>query len=642
MVFNHVFITAGQYADKYRVLKMYNSPQGRTMNTKTRLWIIAGAMILALVPTSIAIGLLTGSSSTFLDQLEGHQQVTRTATRLERAVIDAETAQRGYLLTGAPVYLREYADADRTARQAIVEVRAITADGLVAANMVSAMIRSAEAELNLLQQIRTQGRSAALEIVRNQEGRFEAQELRAAVKDLRDAQYATFRSGASDLHRMLKAGQWLAIIGALVGIVTVAISLTILGRYLRYSLGQILTAMRSPDPAGIPADVSARLSGEFRELGETYDAMCARMRHEIANRDQVERRIADLLDRSGSELADRQRASQILSRISNRLPACLDQAELVSLAQRFVPQLFTIRGGALYFLNNSSTVLSRVAQWGNCASSLPEFPPSKCWALRRGQQHHVADVTTDVTCDHLTGDGLEGYVCMPLIAQGETVGLLYLEEGGAPVTANGRGDQASMEDMRVLCENLALALVNLRLRESLRHQSLRDPLTGLHNRRYLEETIDLEFAKSRRSRKPICVILADIDHFKHVNDEFGHDAGDLVLRNVSATLAAHVREGDVACRYGGEEFLILLPDCDRTLAFERAEVLREQIRSLQIRSSDVEIPQITASFGVAMFEGGIETPADVIREADAAMYEAKADGRDRVRPQQPVRVPLLT
>lgn len=601
------------------------------MKTKTRLWIVAAATIAALTPPTVAITMLAGSADTFLDRLEAHRRVVSAATQVERHVIDSETAQRGYLVSGSPLYLREYAQSRRAALIAVREMRAIATAGLVPPASVRSVIRAAEAELALLDRLRTQGRSAAANIVRDQEGMFEAQELRAAVKELGTAQNVTFREGAGELHMMLSAAQWLAAIGAIVGIATVLIALGVLGRYFRFSLDNILRAMRSADPSGIPSDVTAQLSGEFRELGETYDAMCRRMRHEIANRDQAERRIAELLARSGTELADRQRAGHILSRISNRLPACIDQAELVSLAKRFVPQLFSIRGGALYFLNNSSTVLSRVAVWGDCSSSLPEFAPTKCWALRRGQQHHVADVATDVTCAHLTGDDLQGYVCMPLIAQGETVGLLYMEDHASDAGGR-RADTASMEDMRVLCENLALALVNLRLRESLRHQSLRDPLTGLHNRRYLEETIDLEFAKSRRNKTPVGVILADIDHFKHINDKFGHDAGDLVLRNVAATLGAHVRKGDVACRYGGEEFLILLPGCDQEQATARAELLREQVRSLQLRSGEIEIPQVTASFGVATFFGTDSVPADTIREADVALYEAKGDGRDRVRP----------
>lgn len=608
-----------------------------------RVRLVVTVLLMALIPTAVIIGWLSSSAESFLDEMQAQRRVIEAASTLERAVIDAETGQRGYIISSLPIYAEEYQRADARGDASIADLVRLKRRLPLRARQIDAVVRPAAAELAMLRRLNVQDVDAARQLVLTQEGRFEAEQLRAAVRDLTNEQRQNLDEDGHKLAMLLNLSRWIALLGIGAAALAVIVTLYFLGRALRGSLTPLLTALRTSDAAGIPNDVAAQMVGEFRNVAQAYNAMCERMRQSMQHREDAERRIAELLDQTDHQLAGRQRTSEILARISNRLPACLDQRELVTLATRFIPQLFDIGGGALYFLNNSSTVLSRVALWGECTSSAPEFAPSRCWALRRGQQHHVADVSIDVTCDHLTTDALNGYVCLPLIAQGETVGLLYLEESAA--TAARSGARPALDDMRVLCENLALALVNLRLRESLRHQSLRDPLTGLHNRRYLEETIELEFAKSRRNSVPVSVIMADIDHFKHVNDHFGHDVGDLVLRGVADTLGAHIRKGDVACRFGGEEFVLLLPGLTHDEAIVRAQLLRDQVRLLQLRSGDRAMPQVTSSFGVATFTGDETTPEEVLRAADQALYGAKRGGRDRVQSAcstpTPVQVPHL-
>lgn len=598
------------------------------MKIAPRIHLLAAVMTLALIPPSVAIVVLARSASGFLGEMTAERTLMTQALRVERAVIDAETAQRAYLISGDRVYLDEFNRAHEAAEMRIDALQAAAGEHLDATAQIAAILRPAKAELALLDRLGAEGIGAAEEVVRDQQGRFEAQEMRQAVESFREDR-ARFLAASSDSMRMtLLAGQWLAIGGAVFGIIVVLVSLSVLSGYLRRSLSAFLNAIEHTDPAGIPQAVPSNLRGEFQTLGSAYNMMRSRIETEMVQRDEAESRIALLLSQSGEELADRTRVSQILGRISNRLPACLDQQELVTLALRFIPQLFETSRGALYFLNNSGTVLSCVASWGDCTSSIAEFPPTKCWGLRRGQQHYVDDVATDVTCEHIGQNGPDGYVCMPLIAQGETVGLLYLELTGEDAGAASRRDT---EDMRMLCENLALALVNLRLRESLHYQSLRDPLTGLHNRRYLEEAIELEFAKSRRNTDPVSVIMCDVDHFKHINDRFGHDIGDLVLKRFAGALTANVRKGDVACRFGGEEFVILLPGLAHAEALERAEILRQQISQFETRSGDSHVGQVTASFGVATYCGTDETWSETLKSADSALYRAKAGGRNCVR-----------
>ncbi|HQS98482.1 MAG TPA: diguanylate cyclase, partial [Novosphingobium sp.] len=611
--------------------RTYTTYRDTTKMTITRrLLIIAAILLLVMVPTAIAVVATSLVAQNSFEEMHQYRHVLRTTAKLERSVVDAETAQRAYLLTGSRAYLTEFNIYMAQAKADVAKVAGLKrSSAVVQPERIDAVLRPALAEIEMLERLNVSGTDSALALIRSQEGRFEAQQLRQAGLALDSEQNGNFQRSRRSVSWYLNISQWTAIVGVSLGVLVALFSLYALGRYIRRSLEIILTAMRKADASGIPDDIAAQLAGEFREVRDTYQAMCQRMRNEIIRRDEAESKIGEMLNRSDGELADRRRIGETLAKISHRLPACIDQKELVTLASRFIPQLFDIKGGALYFQNNSSTVLSRVAAWGDCKSSQDEFAPVKCWALRRGQLHVVADTATDVTCGHLTPEAVEDYVCIPLTAQGETVGLLYLE--GIAANMEGENPDRAMEDMRVLCENLALALVNLRLRESLRYQSLRDPLTGLHNRRYLEEVLDLEFAKSRRSGAPVSLIMIDIDHFKSINDTLGHDAGDIVLRHLASTIGNSIRKGDVACRYGGEEFVIMMPDLAPDAAYARAELLREQIKATQMRSDNSELPQITASFGLACFIGDDRSPADILRDADHALYQAKAEGRDQVR-----------
>ncbi len=164
----------------------------------------------------------------------------------------------------------------------------------------------------------------------------------------------------------------------------------------------------------------------------------------------------------------------------------------------------------------------------------------------------------------------------------------------------------------------------------LRDQSVRDHLTGLFNRRYLEETLERELARSARERRPLGLIMLDIDHFKDFNDALGHAAGDALLEALGALLRAHVRGSDVVCRYGGEEFLLVLPDASGAIAAQRAEQLRDDVSRMRVAHGDQDLGSVTVSLGVAVFPEHGPTGDAVLKAADAALYRAKDEGRDRV------------
>ena len=178
---------------------------------------------------------------------------------------------------------------------------------------------------------------------------------------------------------------------------------------------------------------------------------------------------------------------------------------------------------------------------------------------------------------------------------------------------------------------LWLSLVEVRKTErTLRHQALRDPLTGLFNRRFFDAGLAQQIMRSRRSGEPASLLMLDIDHFKNYNDEYGHEAGDAVLRAIGQLLQTQVRGGDVACRFGGEEFVILMPDAPLESAKERGRQILEAIRGLEIPHQGHLLPSVTASLGVAGFPAHASDAEGILEAADNALYMAKRTGRDRM------------
>jgi diguanylate cyclase (GGDEF)-like protein len=179
-------------------------------------------------------------------------------------------------------------------------------------------------------------------------------------------------------------------------------------------------------------------------------------------------------------------------------------------------------------------------------------------------------------------------------------------------------------------EHYALFLVNLRLRETLRMEAIRDPLTNLYNRRYMEESLEREIHHAERHKTSIGIIMLDIDHFKSFNDTYGHEAGDIVLRELGVLLRSHTRADDIACRYGGEEFLLIMPEAPLKVVTYRAKELHAKVKDLLRIEYQEQTLTITVSMGVAAFPDHGPGIKDVVNAADTALYQAKAGGRDQV------------
>jgi diguanylate cyclase (GGDEF)-like protein len=175
-----------------------------------------------------------------------------------------------------------------------------------------------------------------------------------------------------------------------------------------------------------------------------------------------------------------------------------------------------------------------------------------------------------------------------------------------------------------------MAIANLNLRETLRHQSIRDSLTGLYNRRYFQESLEREIRRVKRKGGSLAVMMIDLDRFKLFNDNFGHEAGDTLLRAFADLLRRRVRGEDIPCRYGGEEFALILPEATLEATCARARELCQAVKELQPVYQDIHLGSVTASVGVAVYPEHGPSAEDIVRAADNALYHSKACGRDRV------------
>jgi diguanylate cyclase (GGDEF)-like protein len=299
-----------------------------------------------------------------------------------------------------------------------------------------------------------------------------------------------------------------------------------------------------------------------------------------------------------AELERRHRETRLLADMSHGLQSCATQDEACALVTRAAGDLFPGSAGVLWVHDAPSGRLQPRTSWGEPAGARDESPPP--------------------------GDALR----VPMIAQGETVGMIQIHQPEAA-----RSDAVAALDVglaQTLAEYAGLALTNLELRQTLREQSVHDPLTGLFNRRYLEEVLEREIRRAERSGDPLGIVMLDVDHFKRFNDCHGHGAGDRLLGDLGALLSSQVRGADIACRYGGEEFLLILPGMHGEVVRQRVEALREGVGQLHERQGIDDLAPVTVSAGIAMFpEHAVEAQA-LLRAADRALYRAKAEGRDRV------------
>ncbi len=330
------------------------------------------------------------------------------------------------------------------------------------------------------------------------------------------------------------------------------------------------------------------------------------------------------------EMMDRQvklaREVRLLGELNEWLQSSRSLNELFDMVAQFMKHILPESEGSLYVYSNSRDVLDGAVSW-NGGKHHDHIHPEACWALRRGRVYHFGHSEVDFACEHSEPNDGRPYFCLPILALGETIGLLHLRKN----TDTTRQEFEDSRRLAQMCgEQISMALANVRMRDQLEERSIRDPLTGLFNRRHMLDSMRRLIVRADAGGSRLHGVYIDVDHFKKFNDNHGHDAGDMVLRAVGDLLLKSCDGDEIACRMGGEEFMLLLPDLAIDVLKTRIETLRREVANISIRYGEKTLPKITISAGIASYPDHGTMPQDLLCAADKALYEAKDGGRNRV------------
>ncbi|HEX5050408.1 MAG TPA: diguanylate cyclase [Planctomycetota bacterium] len=390
---------------------------------------------------------------------------------------------------------------------------------------------------------------------------------------------------------------------------------------------------RRKDGSEFPIDIS--LSPLQTSGGPTVSASIRDVTRR--KRAEQERLATEALRSQVAELTRRTREIGTLNLMADVLRAALSPEEAYPLIAPYLEEMFPVHSGAIYVFDEARSRLGVVVRWGPSPPDEPTIEPDSCWGLRRGQTHRYVDDSPATVCQHVSAPRPAVALCIPMIAKAQALGLFHLSRPHAlDLRIGDRAVPAEYSEYKqklaqAAAEQIAGAIANARLHQELRDQSIRDPLTGLFNRRSLEEWLARELHRAERRRTKVGLLMLDIDHFKKLNDRFGHGAGDLVLREIARLLERITRKEDLVCRYGGEEIIVVFAGCSLPDLRRRAQQIRNGIKGLQLSSEGRSLGEVTVSIGAALRPDHALTTEALLRAADEALYRAKRAGRDRVK-----------
>ncbi|WP_434559409.1 sensor domain-containing diguanylate cyclase [Pseudomonas sp. R1-6] len=546
----------------------------------------AAASIVMAVTAAVSPTTLFWTNETRLERNVVEAQIDRIRN-VQSLLVDAETGERGYVLTEKEVFLQPYYIAISQLPPALKSLReSYQGDPAEEVGRVEEFIRHAEMKMahldRVVKLVSPHGNDAAVTEIAAGGGKALMDTVRTISAELISDEAEELAA----LERQLLSNiRWAVAVSIISFIVTLG-----LGRF-------IYTSMRR----------------SIRRQSESAAAAIL---------------VSDQLSQSLERLERRNGEIGLLAEMARLAQTELTQTETLQLASTYCQRLIPESEGEFFLYRNSADVLQQAASWGQAEGKNADvmLSPKDCWAIRRGRWH-LTEHHHDLSCRHYpaaSGTDQVTDCCLPLMAYGEILGLLHIRQVGLQDLSEER-----LQIAEAVAEQTALALANGRMRQVLETQSIKDPLTGLYNRRFMDEALKRELARSERNGSALSVVMLDLDNFKHLNDSYGHPAGDTVLRAVSALLLRSLRSSDIACRFGGEELIVILPECPSESATSRAELIRASLEGLSLTDHGQTFT-VTASFGVASTETSGLDQGSLLKAADSALYAAKRLGKNRV------------
>lgn len=559
---------------------------------------LTSAIWMLLIAAIFATAVLTQRS---LSRLADSREVITHSLLVNKALndmmslmMDAETGQRGFLLSGRAPYLQPYYTAlaqMRQSRAALGSALRQDPSALAPLDVMDKAIAAKLQDLDRAVRLKSEGRSdEAVESILTDSSNQTMNAVRTALHGLGADQVRRTNQLQTEIEQEIKNSY--LILG-----VSILVNLLLLG------------------------------------------GLVQRVRNAATQRDAAQQVVDERnieLSRLLAAAATRNAQVQGLSELSRFLQSCADMQEAAGLLKQHLPPLMGAASGALYLAAAEQEPLHQAFTWGD-KSFVEFFESSECWAARLRQPFLQPFETGSASCAHLQSEyasvhNNNNIECLPLLAYGELLGIVVLE---ADVASDPQKSQESEGSRRFALEQVGLSIGNLKLRESLRQASIRDVLTGLYNRRFFDESSQREVLRALRQQAKgsyagLALMMIDIDHFKLFNDTHGHEVGDQVLREVAQVLQSQTRGSDVAARFGGEEFTIVLADISDQRALERAQRVRQAVEQLVLHPSGKDVGVITVSIGLSQFPQHGATVEALLLSADKALYEAKSAGRNRV------------
>ncbi|ASP33852.1 nitrate- and nitrite sensing domain-containing protein [Labrenzia sp. VG12] len=438
-----------------------------------------------------------------------------------------------------------------------------------------------------------------------------------------DALYAIEKRLSQSLHAQAQADAQnaflsLAYLATLLSLLILGATITSIWVYreIQPPIARIIKSMRAwSEDREVPDLEEADRQDGIGELARTFNELRTRLEwNRVKDEERTTRERAQT------------REMKLLSDLNEWLQSSTSTHELYEMIGTFMTKMLPNCSGSVYVYSNSRDVLDGTCSW-NGGVLHEHIRPGDCWSLRRGRGYSYRSQDIKFACEHTKPHDESPYTCLPILAHGETVGMMHLTPYG------NISEEDFFENFRVAqlaAEQISLAIANSKMRDQLHQQSIRDPLTGLYNRRHFIDALRLRLEQSKRSGQPFALVSIDVDHFKRFNDNHGHDAGDMVLRAVGSTLEKECDGDEIPCRLGGEELMLLLPGADVSQAEKRAEHIRAAIERISVRYGEKNLPKVTISVGISVFPDHGSIPQDLMKVADDALYTSKANGRNQV------------